>query len=145
MYSIAKSFNLWIFFCKKTQQTIWQHVHFLSHLYCVNVSFQNRFFPAWLSSCTCILLNVPLENIALIWRRHHYKGRTAKITVFTAYDLWARRDLHRVMSYVTIVRFLRSLPNGRPIYIRLARQAKGTNPHPPPSGTLFGGDKCSGL
>jgi hypothetical protein len=42
------------------------------------------------------LFYVPLKNISPIWRRHHYRWRTAKFRpMLGAQGLWAGRDLYR--------------------------------------------------
>ena len=45
---------------------------------------------------------VPLKNISLIWRRHHYQWRAAKFRpMLGAQGLWAGRDLYRATPAVT--------------------------------------------
>jgi hypothetical protein len=48
------------------------------------------------------LFYVPLKNISLAWRRHHYRWRAAKFRpMLGAQGLWAGRDLYRVTPAVT--------------------------------------------
>jgi hypothetical protein len=45
---------------------------------------------------------VPLKNISLVWRRHHYRWRAAKFRpMLGAQGLWAGRDLYRATPAVT--------------------------------------------
>jgi hypothetical protein len=45
---------------------------------------------------------VPLKNISLIWRRHHYRWRAAKFRpMLGAQGLWAGNDLYRATPAVT--------------------------------------------
>jgi hypothetical protein len=49
-----------------------------------------------------LLFYIPLKNISLIWRRHHYRWRAAKFrSMLGAQGLWAGRDLYRATSAVT--------------------------------------------
>jgi hypothetical protein len=49
-----------------------------------------------------LLFHVPLKNISLIWRRHHYRWRAAKFRpMLGAQGLWAGRDLYRATPAVT--------------------------------------------
>jgi hypothetical protein len=49
-----------------------------------------------------LLFYVPLKNFSLIWRRHHYRWRAAKLRpMLGAQGLWAGRDLYRVTPAVT--------------------------------------------
>jgi hypothetical protein len=55
---------------------------------------------------------VPLKNISLIWRRHHYRRRATKFRpMLGAQGLWAERDISRA----TGPRFFWSHPKDRPI------------------------------
>jgi hypothetical protein len=48
------------------------------------------------------LFYVPLKNISLIWRHHHYWWRAAKLwPMLTAQGLWAGRDIYRATSALT--------------------------------------------
>ena len=50
----------------------------------------------------CLLLNVMLENISLVWRRHHRRRRVTKNwPILDTYDFWAERDLYRAKPSVT--------------------------------------------
>jgi hypothetical protein len=58
------------------------------------------------------LIDVPLKNFSLVWRRHHGQWRAAKFRpVLNAQGLWAERDLYRD----TGTRFFRSHPKDHPI------------------------------
>jgi hypothetical protein len=49
-----------------------------------------------------LLFYVPLKNLSLIWRRHHYRRRAAKFRpMLSAQGLWAGRDLYRATPAVT--------------------------------------------
>jgi hypothetical protein len=49
-----------------------------------------------------LLFYVPLKNISLIWRRHHYRWRAAKFRpMLRAQGLWAGRDLYHATPAVT--------------------------------------------
>jgi hypothetical protein len=49
-----------------------------------------------------LMFYVPLKNISLIWRRHHYRWRATKFRPTPgAQGLWAGRDLYRVTPNVT--------------------------------------------
>jgi hypothetical protein len=62
---------------------------------------------AFLDNCYQRLIDylpfyILLKNISLIWRRHHYRWRTAKFRpMLSALGLWAGRDLYRATSAVT--------------------------------------------
>jgi hypothetical protein len=48
------------------------------------------------------LIYVSLKNLSLVWRRHHYRWRTANFRpMLGAWGLWAGRDLHRATPAVT--------------------------------------------
>jgi hypothetical protein len=54
----------------------------------------------WLINC--LLFYVPLKNISLVWRRHHYRWRAAKFRpVLGAQGLWAGSDLYRATPAMT--------------------------------------------
>ena len=49
----------------------------------------------------CLLFYIPLKNISLIWRRHHYRWRAAKFRpMLVTQGLWAGRDLYRATPAV---------------------------------------------
>jgi hypothetical protein len=63
----------------------------------------------------CLLFYVPLKNVSLIWRRHHYPQRAAKSRpLLCTHGLWAGRDLY--VPYLLWPRFFfQSHPKDRSI------------------------------
>ena len=59
----------------------------------------------WLNMMIIYLfIYVPLKNILLMWRRHHYRWRTAKFRhMLGIQGLWTGRDLYHATSAVTIL------------------------------------------
>jgi hypothetical protein len=78
----------------------------------------------------CLLFYVPLKNISLIWRRHHYQWRAAKFRpMLGAQGLWAGRDLYRAtpagtrgLGFSGLIR--RTAPSSR--LLRLTRGCGGS-------------------
>jgi hypothetical protein len=69
---------------------------------------------------------VPLKNISLIWRRHHYRWRTAKFRpVLGAQGLWAGRDLYRATPAVTRDLGFSGLIRRTAPFSRLLRHTRG--------------------
>jgi hypothetical protein len=67
----------------------------------------------------CLLFYIPLNNISLIWRRHHCRWRAAKLrSMLGAQSLGAGRGLHmpHLLRYGALVSHLKDLP---PPFIRL--------------------------
>jgi hypothetical protein len=63
-----------------------------------------------------LVFYVPLKNISLIMRRHHYRWRAAKFRLMLgAQGLWVGRDLYRHTCCDTGSRFFWSHPKDRPI------------------------------
>jgi hypothetical protein len=65
------------------------------------------------------LFYVPLVNISLIWRRHHYQWRAAKFRrMLDIQGLWAGRDLYRATPAVTrgLGLIWRTAPFSRPLW-----------------------------
>jgi hypothetical protein len=49
-----------------------------------------------------LLFYVPLKNFSLIWKRHHYRWRTAKFwPMLSSQSLWVGRDLYHATPAVT--------------------------------------------
>jgi hypothetical protein len=73
------------------------------------------------------IVYVPLKNISLIWRRHHYRWRIANLRLMLgAQGLWAGRDLYRATPAVTRdLDFSESHPKDRPIQSPLIRHTRG--------------------
>jgi hypothetical protein len=73
-----------------------------------------------------LLFYVPLKNISLIWRRHHYWWRAAKFRpMLDAQGLWAGRDLYRARPAVTRGLGFSGLIRRTAPFSRLLRHAKG--------------------
>jgi hypothetical protein len=69
-----------------------------------------------------LLFYIPLMNISLIWRRHHYQWRAAK---FSPMHLWAGRDLYRATPAVTRGLGFSGLIEKTAPFSRLLRQTRG--------------------
>ena len=73
-----------------------------------------------------LLFYVPLKNISLIWRRHHYRWRTAKFRpMLGAQGLWAGRDLFRFTPAVTRGLGFSGLIRRTALFSQLLRHTKG--------------------
>jgi hypothetical protein len=75
-----------------------------------------------------LLFYVPLKNILLIWRRHHYRWRAAKfrpMLAIGAQGLWAGRDLYRATPAVTLGLGFSGLIRRTAPFNRLLRFARG--------------------
>ena len=69
---------------------------------------------------------VPLKNISLIWRRHHYRWRAAKFRpILGAQGLWAGRDLYRATPAVTRDLGFSGLIRRTAPFSRLLRHTRG--------------------
>jgi hypothetical protein len=69
---------------------------------------------------------VPLKNISLIWRRHHYRWRAAKFRpMLGAQGLWAGRDLYHATPAVTRDLSFSGLIWGTAPFSRLLRHTRG--------------------
>jgi hypothetical protein len=69
---------------------------------------------------------VPLKNISLIWRRHHYRWRAAKFRpMLGARGLWAGRDLYRATPAVTRGLGFSGLIRRTATFSRLLRHTRG--------------------
>ena len=100
MHSIAKSFSPWIFSIKKLKH--FDNMEVSCHIICVVLIFRPSKICSFLLGCLVVYFLMFRSKILHSYEgRHHFKGKTVKITDFTAYDLWARKDLYRVMSDVT--------------------------------------------
>jgi hypothetical protein len=63
-------------------------------------SFKKQLVPEWLIDY--LRFYVPLNNLSLIWRRHHCRWRAAKFRLMIGVQvLWAGRDLYRATPTVT--------------------------------------------
>ena len=73
-----------------------------------------------------LLFYVPLKNISLIWRRHHYRWRAAKFRpMLGAQGLWAGRDLYRATPAVTQDLGFSGLIRRTSLFSRLLRHTRG--------------------
>jgi hypothetical protein len=73
-----------------------------------------------------LLFYVPLKNISLIWRRHHYWWRAAKFRpMLGAQGLWAGRDLYRATPTVTRDLGFFGLIRRTALFGRLLRHTRG--------------------
>jgi hypothetical protein len=84
---------------------------------------------------------VPLKNISLLWRRHHFWWRTAKFwPMLGAQDLWAGRDLYRVTPAVTRDLVFSCLIRRTVPFIRLLRHTRRIYSNPDPHGEKIRGE-----
>jgi hypothetical protein len=68
----------------------------------------------------------PLKNFSLIWRRHHYRWRTAKFSpMLGAQGRWAERDLYRTTPAVTKGLGFSGLIRRTALFSRLVRHTRG--------------------
>ena len=87
----------------------------------------------WLIGC-CLTL----ENVSLIWKRHHRRQRVAKLSHLRGAgknDLWAGRDLYRATPAVSRgLGFCSLIRRTRPLLMdtRLVRQAREHTEDPLP-------------
>jgi hypothetical protein len=73
-----------------------------------------------------LLFYVPLKNISLIWRRHHYRWRAANFRpMLGAQGLWTRRDLYRATPAVTRGLVFSGLIRRTAPFICLLRHTRG--------------------
>jgi hypothetical protein len=103
-------------------------------------------------SINYLLFYVPLENLSLIWRRHHCRWRAAKFrSVLGVPSHWTERGLHRATPDVTQSLVISGLTRRTTLFSRLLRHARGcwgsilfqilTGPHSVASYDTKGGDE----
>jgi hypothetical protein len=93
--------------------------------FCIQDNPSSR--PVWIDwLIDYLLFYVPLKNISLIWRRHHYRWRAAKFRpMLGAQGLWAGRDLYRATPAVTRGLGFSGLIRRNAPFSRLLRHTRG--------------------
>ena len=87
---------------------------------------ENFVQPDCETNSVCVVFYVPLKNISLIWRRHHYRWRAAKFRpMLGAQGLWAGRDLYRATHAVTRGLGFSGLIGRTAPFSRLLRNTRG--------------------
>jgi hypothetical protein len=94
-----------------------------NHYMCKKYIKDEEIIEDWLNY---LLFYVPLKNISLVWRRHHYRWWAAKFRpMLGAQGLWAGRDLYRATLAVTRGLGFSGLIRWTAPFIRLLRHIKG--------------------